>query len=170
MSDGGGIPYHPKDHPAHLRATDEEREQVAQVVQAAVSDGRLSMTEVDSRLAEVYEAKTHGDLVAVTRDLLDWRVAPPPPMAPPAYYVVPAPAPGVSTRKITPAILLCFFVGVFGVHRFYAGKIGSGVAMLLFTVTFVGVIVSGIWALVDLITLAVGGFRDGEGRQIRDWT
>lgn len=172
MNDGEpAIPYHPKDHPAHLRATDEQREDIAQVIQAAVSDGRLSMSEVDARLAAVYAAKTHGDLVAVTQDLLDWRVAPPPPPpAPAGYYVIPGPPSGVSSRKITPAVLLCFFVGVFGVHRFYAGKFGSGVAMLVLTLTLFGVVITGIWALVDLITLAVGAFRDGDGRPIRDWT
>jgi len=71
---------------------------------------------------------------------------------------------GRSEKRILVAFLLCFFVGVFGVHRFYAGKVGTGVLQL---VTLGGL---GIWALVDLILLATGNFRDGEGERITQWT
>jgi len=57
-----------------------------------------------------------------------------------------------------------FFLGFLGVHRFYVGKIGSGIAQLL---TFGGL---GIWALVDLIILATGSFTDAEGNKITLWT
>jgi len=67
-------------------------------------------------------------------------------------------------KRILPAFLLCFFLGFLGVHRFYVGKIGSGIAQLL---TFGGL---GIWALVDLIILATGSFTDGDGNQITLWT
>jgi hypothetical protein len=56
------------------------------------------------------------------------------------------------------ALLLCFFLGVFGVHRFYTGHIGLGVVQLL---TLGG---CGIWALIDFIMIIVGSFRDAEGR------
>jgi RNA polymerase subunit RPABC4/transcription elongation factor Spt4 len=55
------------------------------------------------------------------------------------------------------ALLLCFFLGVFGIHRFYTGHTGIGVVQLL---TFGG---CGIWALVDFIMIIVGSFRDAEG-------
>lgn len=45
------------------------------------------------------------------------------------------------------AILLCFFFGGLGVHRFYLGKIGTGILMLI---TLGGL---GIWALIDFIIL-----------------
>jgi len=32
---------------------------------------------------------------------------------------------GLSDKRILPALLLCFLLGVFGAHRFYAGKIGT---------------------------------------------
>lgn len=53
------------------------------------------------------------------------------------------------------AYLLCIFLGVFGVHRFYLGRTGSGLAMLLITLLTIGfgVIVTGIWALVDLFLI-----------------
>jgi len=71
---------------------------------------------------------------------------------------------------VLPAFLLAFFLGVFGVHRFYVGKTGSGVVMLLLTLSIVGAIVSGIWYIVDAIVIACGGFTDGEGKRLRRWT
>ena len=74
--------------------------------------------------------------------------------------------PGVaeSEKRILPAFLLCFFLGVFGAHRFYVGKIGTGILQL---VTLGGL---GIWALIDLIMIIVGAFRDADGRKITEWT
>lgn len=69
--------------------------------------------------------------------------------------------PGVSEKGFVPALLLCFFLGFLGIHRFYVGKIGTGILQL---VTFGGF---GIWALVDFIMIAVGSFRDSEGRVLK---
>jgi TM2 domain-containing membrane protein YozV len=138
------------------------------MVRAALDDGRLQLSELDDRLGLVFVAQTHGQLAAVIDDLVARRppAAPPVPMAPTGGVLVPA----VSDRKILPAFLLCFFLGMFGIHRFYAGKSGSGLAMLLLTLSMVGAIVTGIWVLVDLIVLAVGSFRDGRGLPLRFWT
>lgn len=76
----------------------------------------------------------------------------------------------VSDKKILPAFILAFFLGMFGIHRFYVGKIGSGVAMLILTITVVGMIVSGIWALIDWIMIIVGAFKDKDGRVLTQWT
>lgn len=93
---------------------------------------------------------------------------PPPPM--PAAYSEDEEGEQVSDRLILPAFLLAFFIGVLGVHRFYVGKTGSGIVMLLLTLTIIGSIVSGIWALVDWIVIVCGGFRDAEDRRLVRWT
>jgi TM2 domain-containing membrane protein YozV len=61
------------------------------------------------------------------------------------------------TKSWIVALLLCFFVGVLGVHRFYVGKVGTGVLMLI---TFGGF---GVWTLIDFIMIAVGKFSDKQG-------
>jgi hypothetical protein len=68
-----------------------------------------------------------------------------------------------SPRSRTVALLLAGFLGVFGAHRFYVGKTGTAVFQLL---TLGGL---GIWWLVDLIMIAAGAFRDGDGRLVSSW-
>lgn len=74
-----------------------------------------------------------------------------------------------SSKSRTVAFLLSFFLGAFGAHRFYAGRGGSGVVMLILTITLIGAIVSGIWNLVDIFTIGFGNFKDGEGYTISKW-
>jgi TM2 domain-containing membrane protein YozV len=57
-------------------------------------------------------------------------------------------------------LLLCLFVGSLGVHRFYVGKIGTGILMLI---TLGGL---GIWTLIDFIMIAVGKFSDKQGLEL----
>ena len=68
-----------------------------------------------------------------------------------------------SSRSRTVALLLCFFLGIFGVHRFYVGKIGTGILYFLTVGGF------GIGWLIDMITIACGVFRDSQGYYLKEW-
>lgn len=77
---------------------------------------------------------------------------------------VPERAPAeVSEHSRAVALALGVVGGVFGLHRFYAGRVQSGICMCL---TLGGL---GIWYLYDITMIAVGEFRDGDGRRLTRW-
>jgi len=57
-------------------------------------------------------------------------------------------------------LLLAFFLGFIGAHRFYVGKNGTGILMML---TLGGI---GLWVLYDLIIIITGNFKTKEGNKI----
>ncbi len=63
-------------------------------------------------------------------------------------------------HNFAPAFFLAVFLGWLGAHRFYAGKIGTAVLMLL---TGGGL---GIWCLYDLILIVTDNFTDRDGRHL----
>ena len=63
----------------------------------------------------------------------------------------------MSDKSRIVAALLCFFLGYLGIHRFYVGKIGTGVLWLLTAGIF------GIGAFVDFIVILCGYFKDKGG-------
>ena len=67
-----------------------------------------------------------------------------------------------SEKSYITTLLLSFFLGSLGVHRFYVGKIGTGMLML---VTLGGF---GIWALADSILIICGKFKDASGLLIKN--
>ena len=77
---------------------------------------------------------------------------------------VKAAPPDASPKSRLVALLLCWFLGIFGAHRFYVGKVGTGIFQL---VTLGGL---GIWTLVDFIRIIIGSFKDKEGRRVVVWT
>lgn len=80
----------------------------------------------------------------------------------PVPGTTPAPAPAAhaparteSERDKLIAALLAFLLGTLGIHRFYLGRIGSGIAMLLLSCTVIGLFVTVPWALIDMIRYLV---------------
>lgn len=84
----------------------------------------------------------------------------------------------VSTKNRMTALMLCWFLGLFGVHRLYAGKLGSGFLMLYGTVCsllLLGVCAPvGVMTLITMVALvandfaflAFGQFKDCYGKTI----
>jgi TM2 domain-containing membrane protein YozV len=66
-----------------------------------------------------------------------------------------------SDKDFLATLLLCLFLGVLGVHRFYVGKIGTGLLWLFTGGLF------GIGYIVDLILIITGNFTDKQGNVIR---
>ncbi|NIK75327.1 TM2 domain-containing membrane protein YozV [Paenibacillus castaneae] len=66
-----------------------------------------------------------------------------------------------SEKSFVSTLLLCLFLGEFGVHRFYVGKIGTGILQLI---TLGGL---GVWALIDLVVIIVSKFKDKQGLPIK---
>ncbi len=69
-----------------------------------------------------------------------------------------------SPKSRLAAALLAFFLGALGVHRFYVGKIGTGVLIIVTIGGFFG-----IWPLIDLIIILVGSFKDKQERYLSNW-
>ena len=69
----------------------------------------------------------------------------------------------VSEKSRLITLLLAIFLGVFGIHRFYAGRIASGILYLCTEGLF------GIGVIVDIIVIATGSFYDGNGLPIVNW-
>ena len=91
------------------------------------------------------------------------------PAAPPIVQMPPKPTVDQFGNPISPksrlaAALLAWFLGIFGIHRFYVGKVGTGILMIF---TLGGL---GIWALIDFIVILVGSFKDKEGRLLINWS
>lgn len=64
-------------------------------------------------------------------------------------------------KRYVVVLLLCFFLGGFGVHRFYVGKIFTGILQLLTLGGF------GVWWLLDFLKLGAGDFTDKYGDEIQ---
>lgn len=67
----------------------------------------------------------------------------------------------ISAKSKGTAAVLCFFLGFLGIHRFYAGKTGTGILWL-----FTGGLI-GIGAVVDFIMILCGSFTDKDGAMLK---
>lgn len=97
-----------------------------------------------------------------------------------------APAGDISPKSRRATVLFAFFLGVFGAHRFYIGRIRTAIVMLLLSIAgwgesilrFAGygffvavwfIIAVGTWAFIDFIVAVTGNMIDKEGRLIKKW-
>lgn len=88
----------------------------------------------------------------------------------------------VSKKDWLTSLLLCWFLGFFGVHRLYAGKIGSGFLMLYGTIVAacivalnsylgaVAFVIVGAFVLNDFLNILLKCFKDVHGKEISEDT
>lgn len=86
----------------------------------------------------------------------------------------------MTEKRILPAFLLAFFLGAFGAHNFYLGQKGKAIAQLVLSIvgiltSIIGIgiflcLATGIWAFVEMIMIACGAGKDGEGVVVKQWT
>jgi|YelNatPaOPRAMG01_1025707.scaffolds.fasta_scaffold01105_8 TM2 domain-containing membrane protein YozV len=88
---------------------------------------------------------------------------------------------GFSDKSRKKALLLCIFLGIFGAHRFYIGKIGTGLLMLF--IGFLWIVFSIhfkmfyfylfipliIWVIFDLLLIILGKMKDINGNIVWHW-
>ncbi len=85
--------------------------------------------------------------------------------------------PVTSSKSKTTAAILAFLLGQLGIHRFYVGKVGTGIVQLLLAIVGYATIVVGvgvfalwalgIWILIDFIMILVGKFKDKNGLPLK---
>lgn len=85
----------------------------------------------------------------------------------------------LSDKSKTTTALLAFFFGGLGAHRFYVGKMNSGIILLVIWLTglalnlffliglFIVWIPLWIWSMIDFVRILTGNFNDAEGRKLK---
>lgn len=75
----------------------------------------------------------------------------------------------ISQKSRLAVVLFALFFGPIGFHRFYVGKIGTGIVQLVLSLTIFGLFISIPWSIIDLIMAIAGSFRDKENRVVEKW-
>ena len=85
---------------------------------------------------------------------------------PPPSIASPAPVPGDRNKYV--AAIVAFLLGPLGIHRFYLGRTGTGVLMLLLSCTVIGLLLSVPWAFIDMVRYLVMSDREFAARYPRE--
>jgi len=162
-----------------LRIGTQEREDAIQVLGEHMAAGRLEVDEYEDRVSIVAEAKTHGELRPLFKDLPGpypaFMVPPVRPLAPvpPPMMMPPPPMPVAMYPQYLPLPVMPsdrnrYVAGLlqillpFGAGRFYTGHTGMALAQLFTCFIFVGFI----WSFIDGIVLLAAGGTDAHGRPL----
>jgi hypothetical protein len=145
----------------HLRAADADRAAVATVLGQHMSAGRLTVDEYDERLAQVYTAKTYGELEQLTADL-------------PATVPAPRPAPVQPAAATTPPAVRTHGGWDADPHSWRSWATTSVIVLVIWAATslaswsflyFWPIWVIGPWGAVLLAQTLTRGRDDPEGRR-----
>ncbi len=72
----------------------------------------------------------------------------------------------ISPRSRTIALILAcllFIIGLGGLHRFYTGRIISGIIQLITAGGFL------IWQIIDIVRIIIGSYEDAQSRDVIEW-
>ena len=89
--------------------------------------------------------------------------------AAPAPVASRPPAAERSDRNKYVAAALAFFLGVIGIHRFYLGRNGSAVLMIVISATVVGLLVTSLWAFIDMVRYLIMSDAEFDHRYARSY-
>lgn len=71
-----------------------------------------------------------------------------------------------SEKSFLTTLLLCFFLGGFGAHRFYTGHTGTAIVQLIMLITIILSPITAIWVFIDFILILTGSFKTAKGEEL----
>ena len=86
----------------------------------------------------------------------------------------------ISPKSRLATVLLAWFLGTLGLHRFYIGKIRTGLAILILGILgwattwiwglgLIFIAVAGVWVFIDFLMALFGAMKDKHGKPIKNW-
>ena len=81
----------------------------------------------------------------------------------------------MTKRKYVTALLLSWFLGFLGIHRFYTGYTAIGITILLCTLVFsvitfgLSLLISLLWVSIDFISICFNSYKDAEGNELIEY-